>query len=243
MSYSFTTGPYDFVVTGRTQSDQNPVTSHNMLTVQPIDATLAQDFIDTGDQRENDDNDSQHSSHSSATQTASPQSGYANHMQDFSDTEDEIFFEGSQFGDVPPDPGANDDTLSHRSIISNQSSVDPHSTLQTNPVPPDPSDTEDEIFFDGPQFGGIPSDPRANDDTVSLHSDLNNQSSILRLPSMQTAPHQSPVPELSSSQSNTHHSPVSSESASLRSTFQSVLPENIVPGLDGLGKLIQSESK
>ena len=79
-SYSFTTGPYDFVVTGRTQSDQNPVTSHNMLTVQPIDATLAQDFIDTGDQRENDDNDSQHSSHSSETQTASPQSGYANHM-------------------------------------------------------------------------------------------------------------------------------------------------------------------
>ena len=238
-SHSFTSGPYEFVVTGRNQGDQNLVTSQNTVTVHPMDATLAQDCADTPDHRENDDIVSRHSSHSSATQTASPQSSYASQMQDFSDTEDEIFFEGSQFGDVPPDPRANDDTLSYHSVLSNQSSIDQHSALQTSP--PDPSDTEDEIFFEGPQFGGIPPDPRANDDTVSFHSDLSHQSSIPQPASMQTAHPQSPVPQLSSAQSNTPQSTVSPESSSLRSIFQSILPENLDPGLDGLGKFIPSD--
>ena len=51
-SYSFTNGPYEFSVRGRTQGYQNPVTSQNLLTVQPINATLAQDCADTGDHRE-----------------------------------------------------------------------------------------------------------------------------------------------------------------------------------------------
>ena len=196
--FSFSTGPYDFFVTGRTQS--------------------------------------------SATLRGLSPSGSTNHMQDCSDTEDEIFFQGSQFGDIPHDPRANDDTVSFNSV--SQSSVSQPSSVNNNPsVPHDQSDTEDEIFFGGSQFGGIPPDPRANDDTVSLHSDLSHQASVPQPASIQTGPQQSQVPQLSSSQSNTPQSQVSTDSSIIRSTFQSVLPENTLPGLDGLGKLKMINNK
>ena len=79
------------------------------------------------------------------------------------------------------------------------------------------SDIEDEIFFGGSQFGDIPYDPHANDDTLPHHS---SQSSVPQSPQSafiqsQAPPQSTPGPRIS---------------------FQSVLPENMDQGLDGLGK-------
>ena len=89
------------------------------------------------------------------------------------------------------------------------------------------SDSEDEVFFAGSQFGDIPPNPQANDDTLPQHS---SQSSGSQPHSSPSALNPSQTPSQAQSQTPSQSSP------SVRSTFQSVLPENMDQGLDGLGK-------
>lgn len=89
------------------------------------------------------------------------------------------------------------------------------------------SDSEDEVFFAGSQFGDIPPYSQANDDTLPHHS---SQSSGSQPPSSPSALAPSQAPSQVPSQAPSQSSP------SARSTFQSVLPENMDQGLDGLGK-------